>query len=197
MALGPRLRSERRSAQDAEERINSRRVVRSDERTREARRTPLSSHRPSGRWRDSLRTDCGLTPVILAMTASMSPAATGPSAIVSRGSHSDPPHIIIIGSRQFFRSRSQGGITGIGRLGFPIERSASVRGAMAPSEPSATTMSGRPARRRPGLRRGVTTRSIGSTNRPPDRPSVPRLSRRRANACRQPRPAAPREAGGT
>ena len=60
-----------------------------------------------------------------------------------------------------------------------------------------TTISGRPARRRPGFRRGVTARSIGPTNRPPDSPSVPRLSRRRVNACRQPRPAAPTEAGGT
>ena len=67
---------------------------------------------------------------------------------------------------------------------------------MAPTEPSGTTMSGHPALRRPG-RHGATTRSIGPANRLPDGKSVPRLSRRRVNACRQPRPAAPKEAGGT
>ena len=68
---------------------------------------------------------------------------------------------------------------------------------MAPTEPSATTRSRRPARRRPGRWHGATTLSVGSTNRLPDGPSVPRLSRRRVDAWRQARPAAPKNAGGT
>ena len=48
---------------------------------------------------------------------------------------------------------------------------------MAPTEPSGTTMSDRPVRRRPGRRHGATTGSIGSVNRLPDGKSVPPLSR--------------------
>ena len=56
---------------------------------------------------------------------------------------------------------------------------------MAPTEPSGTTMTGHPARRRPGRRHGATTSSVGTTNRLPDAPSVSLLSRRPITACRQ------------
>ena len=56
---------------------------------------------------------------------------------------------------------------------------------MAPTAPSGTTMSGHPARRRPGRRHGATTRGIGPANRLPDGKSVPPLSRRPITACRQ------------
>jgi hypothetical protein len=68
---------------------------------------------------------------------------------------------------------------------------------MAPTEPSATTMSDRPARRRPGRRHGATTGSIGSVNHLPDGKPVPPLSRGPVTACRGARPAAPTNAGGT
>jgi hypothetical protein len=68
---------------------------------------------------------------------------------------------------------------------------------MAPTEPSGTTMSDRPARRRPGRRHGATTRSIGSVDRLSDRPSVPQLSRGPVTPCRGARPVAPKSAGGT
>jgi hypothetical protein len=63
---------------------------------------------------------------------------------------------------------------------------------MAPTETSATTKSGRPARRHES-----TTGSIGSVSRLPDGKSVPSLSRRPVTACRQARPAAPKDPGGT
>jgi hypothetical protein len=48
---------------------------------------------------------------------------------------------------------------------------------MPPTKPSRTTMSGCPARRRPGWRHGATTVTIGTTNRLPDgqvrAPAVP------------------------
>ena len=56
---------------------------------------------------------------------------------------------------------------------------------MAPTEPSGTTRSGRPALRRPGHRHGATTGSIGPANRLPDGKSVTPLSRRPVTACRQ------------
>ena len=56
---------------------------------------------------------------------------------------------------------------------------------MALSEPSGTTMSGRPARRRPGRRHGATTSSAGTTKRLPDAQSVSLLSRGPITACRQ------------
>ena len=68
---------------------------------------------------------------------------------------------------------------------------------MAPTETSATTMSGRPACRRPGRRRGATARSIGSLSRLHDGKSVPSLCRGPVTACRQARPAAPKNPGGT
>ena len=68
---------------------------------------------------------------------------------------------------------------------------------MAPTEPSGTTMSGRPARRRLGRRHGATTRSIGSVSRLPDGKPVPPLSRGPVTARRGARPAAPKHAGGT
>jgi len=58
---------------------------------------------------------------------------------------------------------------------------------MPPTEPSGTTMSGRPARRR----HGATTSSVGTTNRLPDAQSVSLLSRRPITACRQVHSAAP------
>jgi hypothetical protein len=68
---------------------------------------------------------------------------------------------------------------------------------MAPTEPSATTRSGRPAGRRPSRRHGATTLGLGSVDRLPDRTSVPPLSRRPVTACRGARPAAPKNAGGS
>jgi hypothetical protein len=68
---------------------------------------------------------------------------------------------------------------------------------MASTEPSGTTMSGRPARRRPGRWHGATTKSIDSVNLLLDAQSGPRLSRRRVNACRRARPVAPKNAGMT
>jgi hypothetical protein len=67
---------------------------------------------------------------------------------------------------------------------------------MAPTEPSGTMMSGRPALRRPGHRHGATTRSIGPANRLPDGQSVPPLSRGPVTACRQVYSAASRNEGG-
>jgi len=67
---------------------------------------------------------------------------------------------------------------------------------MPPTEPSGTTMSGRPARRCPGRRHGATTRSIGSANRLPDGQSVPPPSRRPITACRQAHAGAPKNEGG-
>jgi hypothetical protein len=66
---------------------------------------------------------------------------------------------------------------------------------MAPTEPSATTMSGRPARRRPDRRHGATTRSIGPANRLPDGTSVPPLPRGPVTACRQVHSAASKNEG--
>ena len=68
---------------------------------------------------------------------------------------------------------------------------------MAPTEPSGTTMSDRPARRRPGRRHRATTGNIGSVDRLPDGKSVPPLSRGPVTACRRARPAAPKNPGGT
>ena len=68
---------------------------------------------------------------------------------------------------------------------------------MSPTEPSGTTKSGRPARQRPGRRDGATTGSIGPANRLPDGKPVPPLSRRPVTACRQARPAAPKNPRGT
>ena len=68
---------------------------------------------------------------------------------------------------------------------------------MAPTETSGTTMSRRPARRRPGRRHGATARRIGSVSRLHDGKSVPSLSRRPVTACRQSRPAPPKNSGGT
>jgi hypothetical protein len=67
---------------------------------------------------------------------------------------------------------------------------------MVPTEPSGITMSGCPARRRPGRRHGATTMSIGSVSRLHDGKSVLSLSRRPVTACREARPAAPKNAGG-
>ena len=68
---------------------------------------------------------------------------------------------------------------------------------MAPTEPSGTPMSDRPARRRPRRRHGATTGSIGSVNRLPDGKSVPPLSRGPVTACRQAHSAASKNEGGT
>ena len=67
---------------------------------------------------------------------------------------------------------------------------------MAPTDPSATTRSGCPARRRPGCRHGATTVSIGATNRLPDGPSVPPLSRGPVTARRKAHSAASKYEGG-
>jgi putative transposase len=75
--------------------------------------------------------------------------------------------------------------------------SARARGAMVPTEPSGTTMSGRPARRRPGCRHGATTVSIGATHRLPGGHSVPPPSRRPITARRPARPAASKNEAGT
>jgi hypothetical protein len=63
---------------------------------------------------------------------------------------------------------------------------------MAPTEPSGTTISGRPARRRIGRRHGAPTRIIDFVNRFLGAQFVSRLSRRRVNVCRRARPAAPK-----
>jgi hypothetical protein len=67
---------------------------------------------------------------------------------------------------------------------------------MAPTEPSATTRSRRPARRRPGRRHGATTLSIGPPNRLPDGQSVPPLSRGPVTARRQAHSAPSKNEGG-
>jgi hypothetical protein len=67
----------------------------------------------------------------------------------------------------------------------PIGRS---EGARAPTEPSGTTMSDRPARRRPGRRNGVSTVTIGASNRLPGGHSVPPPARRPITACRPAHP---------
>jgi hypothetical protein len=58
-------------------------------------------------------------------------------------------------------------------------------GAMTLTEPSGTTMSGRPVRRRPRPRHGATTNSLGTGDRLPNGESVPPLSRRQVTACRR------------
>jgi hypothetical protein len=63
---------------------------------------------------------------------------------------------------------------------------------MAPTALSATTVSSGPARRH-----GATPGSIGSESRLHDGRSVPSLSRLPVTACRQARPAAPKDPGGT
>jgi hypothetical protein len=66
---------------------------------------------------------------------------------------------------------------------------------MAPTEPSGTTMSRRPARRSPGRRHGATTLSIGPANRPPEGQSVTPLSRGPVTAWRQAHSAASKNEG--
>ena len=68
---------------------------------------------------------------------------------------------------------------------------------MAPTKPLGTTMSGHPARRRPGRRHVATTVSVGATNRLPDGHSVPPPSRRPITACRQVHSAASKNEAGT
>jgi hypothetical protein len=68
---------------------------------------------------------------------------------------------------------------------------------MAPTEPSATTRSRRPARRRPGRRHGATTMSIGPANRLPDGESLPPLCRGSVTACRQAHSGASKNDAGT
>jgi hypothetical protein len=68
-------------------------------------------------------------------------------------------------------------------------------GAMPPTEPSGATMSGRPARRRPGRRHSATTRSIDSVSRLPERKSVPSPSRGSVTASRQARSAVRKNTG--
>jgi hypothetical protein len=55
---------------------------------------------------------------------------------------------------------------------------------MPPTEPSRTTRSGGPARRRPGCRHLATTMTIGATNRRPGGHSLPPPSRRPITASR-------------
>ena len=66
---------------------------------------------------------------------------------------------------------------------------------MPPTKPSRTTMSGRPARRRPGCRHGATTVTIGATNRLPRRALRTPPSRLPITACRQVHSTASKNAG--
>ena len=68
---------------------------------------------------------------------------------------------------------------------------------MAPTEPSGTTMSGPPARRRPGGRHGATTVRLGATNRLPGGHSVPPPSRGPITAYRPAHSTASKNEAGT
>ena len=68
---------------------------------------------------------------------------------------------------------------------------------MPPTESLGTTMSGRPARRRPGWRHVATTVTIGSTNRLPGGHAVTPPSRRPITARRSALAAASRNEAGT